>query len=386
MHPVEFTKYAVMFGIAFLPYTIVSATFGTTLLVFVIKYYQNSSARYMLHLLGFSLFVAILSMILLLPIIHWLVTDLNLREVVSVFAIALALSSFEICRKMSFARGRDLSLMFAAPSGVVLYAVLLYVIISQGRLSAAAAITAMAISLFITTLIYLIFLMPRLTTIDKPTIGNVFYRHIHYGIWPLMGTLGYWSATQGFLLLAAIKLTASDFQSFRALLNLTSAFAVALMVIELVATSRLSSTLLNEGLPNFHSRVRRLYAQGSLPAVAFFAIGSIGLFGVSHYLYPTAAQVEAFILPALVVYQFILAMNKPAAMGLRVIEVTRPFFIGHWLSAIVALACGFFLMQFWGIHGAAVAMVMSAFALTITLALCFAAAEPKSGGVIELGS
>lgn len=196
-------------------------------------------------------------------------------------------------------------------------------------------------------------------TFDKASIMVVFKRHWLLSKWMTASTVLYWTSAQYFIIAAGMVLGPVAVGAIKAAQSITGILSILLQGLGNVVPAAASRHFIENGRVGLQKYLTNIsMIGGTFVFVAAFCIG----------MYPDKLMVLIFgnqyqgygqILRLFSVYTIVSFFTLPLSAGLRVLEVTRPIFIGNCATAIFSILVANYFAQQWGLEGVVLGMIAS---------------------------
>jgi O-antigen/teichoic acid export membrane protein len=177
-------------------------------------------------------------------------------------------------------------------------------------------------------------------------IIDVAKTHINYSKWLILGGIAFWGYSQGIYIIAkSFNIDDLVIGKVRTIQNLLGIFNILAFTIENYYTpifsSKVKKNLIAEVIPS----LKEYYKENTLRIFILFAAAlPIGLY-FYNIMYSDKFGNGLIIFIIFYLIQLALIIIKPIAIALKVIEVTKPFFVSHIFAALSLLVFTPFLLN-----------------------------------------
>ena len=259
---------------------------------------------------------------------------------------------FEILKKYIFSTN-NINIIYAMLSSVllnILFFGFLLIYKNELNLNEILKVYWFSFSLVVLSLLSF-FYFKKVFNVNCKNISFVFIidvakTHINYSKWLILGGIAFWGYSQGIYIIAkSFNIDDLVIGKVRTIQNLLGIFNILAFTIENYYTpifsSKVKKNLIAEVIPS----LKEYYKENTLKIFILFAAAlPIGL-SFYNIMYSDKFGNGLIIFIIFYLIQLVLIIIKPIAIALKVIEVTKPFFVSHIFAALSLLIFTPFLLS-----------------------------------------
>ncbi|KAA0764909.1 lipopolysaccharide biosynthesis protein [Bacillus sp. SH5-2] len=367
LNPNEFAKFIIIFSGIGLVFLIVTGIWSNPILVFLPTKFKDAKDLYIKNLLLFNIISSGLLGVLSLLVLHIFVKSMGIYEMIFGVLIIITWSVYELIRKVFYAIDKLMYILIGSITLVVTF--LLGNIMMQINLNVSSSLFILFISYL--TAILIVFIAVRREKVKNGGGGSVFkiqkrvlFIHWEYAKWTVIGSVCYWACTQGYFVLIANIISDVELGGLRTSMNLLGLVTILLVLFENKTTPKASKIVFNQGTVELKKYINSFYRNRMFPLLVVIIAATV----IAYFIYPLLfgnSYVEfAYLTIFFGLYQFLLGANRPSVIGLRAMNITKPFFVGNLLCALITLGAGVYLTSLYGINGAIIGILIATLILT----------------------
>jgi O-antigen/teichoic acid export membrane protein len=337
---VVFSSFVVVYSYLYFTYIFLTLLLSNPILVFLKKKWNNNEENYLIVIILLNIvFNLILSSILY----AFLSYQIEGVSYVSFLFVSLSMTLFEILKKYIFS-SNNVNVFYAMLSSILLNLLFFgFLLLFKNELNLNAILKVYWFSFSFVVLGLLSFFYFKKTfntnykNISFTFIIDVAKTHINYSKWLILGGIAFWGYSQGIYIIAkSFDINDLVIGKVRTIQNLLGIFNILAFTIENYYTpifsSKVKKNLILEVIPS----LKGFYRENALRIFMLFAAGlPIGLY-FYNIMYSEKFGNGLVIFLIFYLIQLALIIIKPIAIALKVIEVTKPFFVSH-IFAVLSL-------------------------------------------------
>ncbi len=362
----DFSQFIVIYSLVSFSYLLTTFFIASPVLIFLPKYWMENKKKYLFNLILLHIIIASIIVVLSFSIYGYFVANYLTLEV---FAFAVLWSGYELFRKYVFASGAKIYGLSACSVALTLvFFILIFLSIYNKELELSIVFRAYCIAYSVAILLFCIFFLGirhKKSTVRKVTLESksdmlqISTSHFEFSKWLILGGIAFWAYNQGYYVIAANFLSDLELGKVRTIQNLLGLFSIFMVVFENYYTPKASDVYAKSGSEKLTAFVEGFYRKKYLRNILIYVlIVSLGVVAY-NYIYREKYGNGNFILMVFAVMQLVLFLSRPLIIALRAKEITYPFTLSHFISAIFVVSFGLLLMYYYKDAGMAVGFLIS---------------------------
>ncbi|GAB6440844.1 hypothetical protein bcgnr5390_30110 [Bacillus luti] len=367
LNPSEFATFIVIFSGIGLVFLIVTGIWAAPVLVFLPTKFKDEKYLYIKSLLFINIISSSIFGVISLMSLHAFVKSLSFTEFVCGVLIIVTWSTYELLRKTFYAIDRLGYILIG--SCIIVFVFLVGNFIVQKDLDINMSLFIIFISYFIAMVIVISLVIYAGKGIaqkhsSERVPAGILLTHWNYAKWTTIGNICYWLCTQGYFVLIVNFVSDAELGGLRTSMNLLGLITILLVLFENKITPKASRIYFNQGIFDLKKYVYSFYKARAIPFVFIIIIATLVAYFSYPFIFGNGYSEFAYLTVFFGVYQLLLGINRPAVIGLRALNITKPFFVGNLLCAFVTLGLGIVLTSYYGVVGAVSGIVIATLVLS----------------------
>jgi O-antigen/teichoic acid export membrane protein len=292
---------------------------------------------------------------------------LNLSGAGILLPLALALVAWqlqEFTRRVLYTERRLAAAVFNDAVSYGAQAVALIVLWRIGRMTAQNAITVVAATCLIASIIG--YIQTR-TSFQRTFNPGSIRANWNTGKWLGAATIGSYASTQLYVYLAAAMIGAGAVGILTAAETLLRPVGVLLNFLETALPTRLAHVAHGAGPDELHDQITTLTTRIGVLCGAYCVAVAVVADPAMRFAYGPQYAGFPWVVRLLAAYYFVSAFVRLASVALRVVRATRSIFVAQAYASVISLAGGWTLIALGGVAGAAAGMVIAGLVLNWVL-------------------
>lgn len=197
---------------------------------------------------------------------------------------------------------------------------------------------------------------------------NVVRENFSFGKWLVGAITFYWLSCDLYPYLVAIFVGTAGTAGLKVAIMLLGLLNIVLMSLDTLLPIRLSAILASAGEEPMREQLRKVQILVAPVIFTYCLIMAVSARPLLRIVFGNAYAGEYRLVALISVYYFLLFLVHSVSAGLRAKRMTRSIFAAYGFATILALSCGWLLIDTFGVTGAAVGMIASA---AIANAVCW---------------
>lgn len=344
-----FSSFVVVYSYLYFTYIFLTLLLSNPILIFLKKKWSNNEENYLIVIILLNIVFNLLISTILYTFLSYQIEGVSY---VSFLFVSLSMTLFEILKKYIFSTN-NISIIYAMLSSIllnILFFGFLFIFKNELNLNEILKVYWFSFSLVVLSLLSL-FYFKKVFNVNYKNISFAFIidvakTHINYSKWLILGGIAFWGYSQGIYILAkSFNIDDLVIGKVRTIQNLLGIFNILAFTIENYYTpifsSKVKKNLIAEVIPS----LKEYYKENTLRIFILFAAAlPIGLY-FYNIMYSDKFGNGLIIFIIFYLIQLALIIIKPIAIALKVIEVTKPFFVSHIFAALSLLIFTPFLLN-----------------------------------------
>ncbi len=292
--------------------------------------------------------------------------------------LALALVAWqlqEFARRVLYTERRLAAAVFNDAVSYGAQAVVLIVLWRTGQMTAQNAITVVAATCLVASVIG--YIQTR-TSFQRTFNPGSIRANWNTGKWLGAATIGSYASTQLYVYLAAAMIGAGAVGILTAAETLLRPVGVLLNFLETALPTRLAHVAHGAGPDELHGQITTLTTRIGVLCGAYCLAVAVFADPAMRFVYGRQYTGFPWVVRLLAAYYFVSAFVRLASVALRVVRETRSIFVAHAYASVISLAGGWTLIALGGVAGAAAGMVIAGLVLNWVLWAAYAKEARRS--------
>ena len=344
-----FSSFVVVYSYLYFTYIFLTLLLSNPILIFLKKKWSTNEENYLIVLILLNIVFNLLISTILYTFLSYQIEGVSY---VSFLFVSLSMTLFEILKKYIFSTN-NISIIYAMLSSIllnILFFSFLFIFKNELNLNEILKVYWFSFSLVVLSLLSF-FYFKKVFNVNYKNISFAFIidvakTHINYSKWLILGGIAFWGYSQGIYIIAkSFNIDDLVIGKVRTIQNLLGIFNILAFTIENYYTpifsSKVKKNLIAEVIPS----LKEYYKENTLRIFILFAAAlPIGLY-FYNIMYSDKFGNGLIIFIIFYLIQLALIIIKPIAIALKVIEVTKPFFVSHIFAALSLLIFTPFLLN-----------------------------------------
>lgn len=344
-----FSSFVVVYSYLYFTYIFLTLLLSNPILIFLKKKWSNNEENYLMVIILLNIVFNLLISTILYTFLSYQIEGVSY---LSFLFVSLSMTLFEILKKYIFSTN-NISIIYAMLSSIllnILFFSFLFIFKNELNLNEILKVYWFSFSLVVLSLLSF-FYFKKVFNVNYKNISFAFIIdvakiHINYSKWLILGGIAFWGYSQGIYIIAkSFNIDDLVIGKVRTIQNLLGIFNILAFTIENYYTpifsSKVKKNLIAEVIPS----LKEYYKENTLRIFILFAAAlPIGLY-FYNIMYSDKFGNGLIIFIIFYLIQLALIIIKPIAIALKVIEVTKPFFVSHIFAALSLLIFTPFLLN-----------------------------------------
>jgi len=344
-----FSSFVVVYSYLYFTYIFLTLLLSNPILIFLKKKWSNNEENYLMVIILLNIVFNLLISTILYTFLSYQIEGVSY---LSFLFVSLSMTLFEILKKYIFSTN-NISIIYAMLSSIllnILFFSFLFIFKNELNLNEILKVYWFSFSLVVLSLLSF-FYFKKVFNVNYKNISFAFIidvakTHINYSKWLILGGIAFWGYSQGIYIIAkSFNIDDLVIGKVRTIQNLLGIFNILAFTIENYYTpifsSKVKKNLIAEVIPS----LKEYYKENTLRIFILFAAAlPIGLY-FYNIMYSDKFGNGLIIFIIFYLIQLALIIIKPIAIALKVIEVTKPFFVSHIFAALSLLIFTPFLLN-----------------------------------------
>jgi O-antigen/teichoic acid export membrane protein len=272
----------------------------------------------------------------------------------------------EYIRRLLYTRGHVLSAVLNTMLANAVRLSLMLVLASQGRLTGAASLDAIAWG-SLAALVPGLWVTRNYWTAKPINLLVTWKRNWGFGRWILGSSLASWTAVEFYPVLTAGMVSFAAAGAYRALQNLVAPIHLLLRATDTFLTPRAARLYHRDGKRSLNRVLGLTYLFAGLPIFGLLGLALLfpapllrTLYGETYVPYSRGILLMALFYGLLYAYW-------PLQTAFKAVRNSRPIFAANLAAALVMFTAGLWAIQRWGVYGTMAGQALNALVVNIVL-------------------
>jgi len=336
-----FSSFVVVYSYLYFIYIFLTLLLSSPILIFLKKKWRGDEENYLIVIIFLNIALNLILSSLLYSFLSYQIEGVSF---ISFLFVSLSMTLFDVFKRFIYS-SNNVSVIYALFSSLllnVLFFGFLFLFKEELNLNTILNVYWFSFSVVVFGLLLFFYFKKGFITnykkITFPFIFDVAKTHINFSKWLILGGIAFWGYSQGIYILAkSFNLSDLVISKVRTIQNLLGIFNILAVTIENHYTPIFSSKVKKNFILEILPSLKDFYKENALRIILLFSAAlPIGLY-FYNIMYFEKFGNGFIIFLVFYIIQLALITIKPISIALKVIEVTKPFFVSHIIAVLSLL-------------------------------------------------